>query len=196
VGIVVFCRPPDPAQSDPGQPHPGRSAGPRAPAVGLILGIVTVSVAALGGCANGSEARSDGGLAPATSGTPGPAYDLTAAERSWPCGALQSAIGDSVGRMRTFQASAKADDAAVAPTLARSVTRLFGPPGAERTGSVQLARERARADAYNGALKARGCAPVDVDALLRAAPTAGERAALPPPLDPTDLDRIQLPADF
>jgi hypothetical protein len=127
------------------------------------------TVALLGGCAAGLDGGTPSNTVVTGSNPPSsaPSYVLTAAERSWPCGALQGAMVDDVGRVRALQTTVANEKAAVSPTVAIGLARAFGQPEAETPAARDLATARARTSAYNSALESKGCGKLDVDRLLR-----------------------------
>jgi hypothetical protein len=138
----------------------------RLPNVLAILALVAVS-----GCSNGLE-MPDLGL--------DNRYVLSAEERSWHCGSLTNAIEARSTRIVTLQLTAKAESDAAAPTLSRLFARLSSAsPGSDSPSARQAVEERRIADAYNEALRAKGCPAIDVDRKI--ATLTASASPLPPP---------------
>ena len=97
-------------------------------------------------------------------------YVVSPSEQGWHCGGLENAIDARATRIAELQLKAKIETDAAAPTFSRMFTRLFDGPGADSPSFKQIATERAAADAYNDALRAKGCQRVDIDARIAAAP--------------------------
>ena len=97
-------------------------------------------------------------------------YAVSPSEQGWHCGGLENAIDARATRIAELQLKAKIETDAAAPTFSRMFTRLFDGPGADSPSFKQIATERAAADAYNDALRAKGCQRVDIDARIAAAP--------------------------
>jgi hypothetical protein len=97
-------------------------------------------------------------------------YAVSAAEQNWHCGGLENAIDARVTRIAELQLRAKVESDAAAPTISRMYTRLMDGPGADSPSFKQIAGERAAADAYNDALRAKGCRSIDIDERIAAAP--------------------------
>jgi hypothetical protein len=122
----------------------------------------------LAGCATGS--RPDLFDQPA-------AYTLTPTEKNWHCEALQNAVQARTTKIATLLQQAKAESDATAPTISKFFARTFGEPGADLSSINQIKPERAAADAYNAALKVKGCATVDIDSKLPALTLPGIMAS-------------------
>jgi hypothetical protein len=107
-------------------------------------------------------------------------YELSAEERGWHCGGLTNAIEARSTRIVTLQLMAKAESDAAAPTLSRLFARLASAsPGSDSPSARQAVEERRIADAYNQALRAKGCPVIDIDRKLATLTAAA--GPLPPP---------------
>ncbi len=95
-------------------------------------------------------------------------YTLSSAEKNWHCDSLDNALQARVTKIAALMQQAKVESEAVAPTLSKMLARTFGGPGTDLTTLQQIKPERAAADAYNDALKSKGCKSVDIDAKLPA----------------------------
>ena len=98
--------------------------------------------------------------------------------------------------MQTLARAAEVERTAAAPTLARTLSRVFGPEGSDSKALAELRTETDRMDAFNDLLVEKGCAKLDTAALLKqpATATATAAAAGPPTLvvptaDLTGLDK-------
>lgn len=96
-------------------------------------------------------------------------YMLPAHEKNWHCAGLEDALQTRVTAIAALNEQARKDADSGAPTVSALFARMAGKPGDESPALAQIKTERAAADAYNDALKAKGCALVDIDARIAAA---------------------------
>jgi hypothetical protein len=118
--------------------------------------------------------------------TPG---DQLGAKSSWQlprelesanCYKLAKALQDDLEKMRAAKARAKSEEAVPAMTLARTLARAMGPPGAGNSAFEEYTSLRLDADAINRRLEAKGCGTVDIDKQLdppKSAATSSRSAA-------------------
>ena len=108
-----------------------------------------------------------------------PGYTLTAAEQKWPCANLTNSLNVHVNKIVSLTSQAKAEAAAVPPTLSLALSRMMNSE-TEGPALAQARTERVAADAYNDALRAKRCPTVDIDTKV----TAALKVAPPPPSKP------------
>ena len=101
-------------------------------------------------------------------------YILSSAEANWQCSGLETALQARVTRIIALTQQVKAEEVQVAPTVSRFFSRMAGEPDSPAVAEIKS--ERAAADAYNEALRKKGCAAVDIDAKI-----AGTAPVTPPP---------------
>ncbi len=123
-------------------------------------------------------------------------YVLTEAEKSWNCATLEVALKAQAPRLVALESKVKAEREAAAPTVVRTFSRMFGPPGSDSQSLDDLKRERAIFDAYNEALRGKGCTPVSLDGvkLPPPAPVVANGHSAPGPATvgaTTDLGELQ-----
>lgn len=116
------------------------------------------------------------------------AYTLSPAEQNWPCPNITNALDVHVTKIIALQAQGKAELEAAPRTMLSALSRLAG---AENPMARQIEPERAAADAYNAALRGKGCPTVDIDARLAAA-SAHPAAAT---IASADAKPLELPAE-
>ena len=94
---------------------------------------------------------------------PARTYRLTEDEQKLDCPRLASAVQTQFEQIKTLQRKARKEEAAPADNIARWIARASGAPGAGIAALEEVAYVRAKADAFNAALKAKKCTPVDID---------------------------------
>jgi hypothetical protein len=82
------------------------------------------------------------------------------------CDKLSKMLQAALEKMRAAKARAKSEEAAPPTTLARTLARAMGPPGAGNAALEEYASSRGDADAINQRLEAKGCGTVDIEKLL------------------------------
>jgi hypothetical protein len=99
-------------------------------------------------------------------------YEMSATERQMDCKRLTGSI--QIGITRLKDAIGREEPSAVSSTAQKMKTSVFG--GSASSGDRQgvYARERAKLDAYNRELGAKGCPMIDIDAEL-ARPAEGPK---------------------
>lgn len=142
---------------------------------------VTLALAlALAGCAAQTvtgDAASIGGLAPAAAAAPSvPPYKLTDAEMKLDCGKL---TGQMKVKIAVLRGDASRPSATVASrTIQQVVTPVYGGTRRGADPAAEMARDRAKLDAFNARLSEKKCKPLDIDAELRGeAPPPAAKAA-------------------
>jgi hypothetical protein len=124
--------------------------------------ISAVAAGLLGGCATGQDVTT-GSLLPSSG------YLLSASEKNWHCAGLENALQARVTAIAALNVQARKNADSGAPTVSALFARMFGKPGDDNPALAQIRTERTAADAYNDALKAKGCAAVDIDAKIATA---------------------------
>lgn len=127
-----------------------------------VAGTGLVAASLLGACAMGPEVMTGSLLEPK-------GYVLSTVEKSWHCDSLENAIQARVTTIAGLTQKAKSNAEAPAPTIAATFARLTGKPGGGDPTASQIQAERSAIDAYNAALKAKGCATVDVEVKITTA---------------------------
>ena len=117
----------------------------------------------------GSPERSKFGK-PLDSGDMGPEgrYEMSAAEKAMDCKRLTGSIQITIARLRDpLIGQAPSAVSSAAQTLS---SPLYGSSGKGGDRQAVVTRERAKLDAYNAELAAKGCKTVDIDAELARPP--------------------------
>ncbi len=83
------------------------------------------------------------------------------------------------GRIRSLESAAAAEQKAAAPTLVRTLSRLFGPEGSDNKSLAELKTANARLDAFNDLLAEKGCPKLDTAALITTPEATTVAAAKP-----------------
>ena len=93
---------------------------------------------------------------------------MSGAEKQMDCKRLTGSIQIGITRLR--DAIGREEPSAVSSTAQKMATSVFG--GSAKSGDRQgvYARERAKLDAYNNELGAKGCPMLDIDAELARPP--------------------------
>jgi hypothetical protein len=86
-----------------------------------------------------------------------------ARKQNWSCQRIERAIGDLMEQMRLAKARAEEEEEQLAPTLARMLARLSGPPGAGNAALAEFKELRSDADQLNDLLREKGCPSVTID---------------------------------
>ncbi|MEQ1698438.1 MAG: hypothetical protein ABL901_21640 [Hyphomicrobiaceae bacterium] len=94
---------------------------------------------------------------------------LSASEKNWHCAGLENALQARVTAIAALRQQARSNADQGAPTVSALFARMFGKPGDDNPALAQIKTERAAADAYNDALKAKGCGLVDIEARIATA---------------------------
>jgi hypothetical protein len=112
---------------------------------------------------------------PLESGEVGPEghYEMSAAEKAMDCKRLTGSIEITISRLR--DPFVRQEPSAASSAAQKLSTPLYG--GANKGGDRQaiLARERAKLEAYNAELAAKGCKTVDIEAELARPPEPPKR---------------------
>ena len=95
-------------------------------------------------------------------------YEMSAAEKAMDCKRLTGSIEITISRLR--DPLVRQEPSAVSSAAQKLTTPLYG--GSNKGGDRQaiFARERAKLEAYNAELAAKGCKTVDIEAELARPP--------------------------
>ena len=129
------------------------------------LALGAVLCAGLAGCATTGDAPTL--FAPWGSDS---SNELSKSEQGWNCENIENAIFAHATKIAALNKTAEAETKAASPTITGFFKRMTEGPGADSPAAAQIKSERAAADNYNKALRAKGCLPVDIDAKIAAAP--------------------------
>ncbi len=130
---------------------------------------VALSAACVLGCSD--PQMSIGSVASATlphHANPASATAAVARRQNWNCRRIEREIADLVAPMRTAMSRAEEEEARMPQTLARTVARLSGPPGAGNAAFADFTELRNDADRLNDLLKEKKCAGYVIDVGLPA----------------------------
>jgi hypothetical protein len=95
-------------------------------------------------------------------------YEMSAAEKAMDCKRLTGSI--QIGITRLKDPLGRQEPSAVSATAQKVASPLFGSSAKTADRQAVYARERAKLDAYNGELGAKGCKTVDIEAELARPP--------------------------
>src|SRR5882724_11723813 len=95
-------------------------------------------------------------------------YEMSGAEKGMDCKRLTGSIQIGITRLR--DAIGREEPSAVSSTAQKMTTSVFGGSAKSADRQGVYARERAKLDAYNSELAARGCPMIDIDAELARPP--------------------------
>jgi hypothetical protein len=98
----------------------------------------------------------------------GDRYEMSSAERAMDCKRLTGSMQITISRLR--DAGVREEPSTVASAAQSWATPLFGGSGKSADRQAVYARERAKLDAYNAELVAKGCKSLDIDAELARPP--------------------------
>jgi hypothetical protein len=135
---------------------------------------------ALAGCATETvtgDGPSAAALAPAAAAAPAvPPYKLTDAELKLDCGKLTGQMKVKIAVLRGDAGRPSAS--AASRTIQQVVTPVYGGTQRGADPAAEMARDRAKLDAFNARLVEKKCKPLDIDAELRGeTPPPAARAA-------------------
>jgi hypothetical protein len=101
-------------------------------------------------------------------------YEMSGAEKAMDCKRLTGSMQITISRLR--DAGVREEPSAVASTAQTWAGPLFGGSGKGADRQAVYARERAKLEAYNAELAAKGCRTLDIEAeLTRPADPPGKR---------------------
>lgn len=106
-------------------------------------------------------------------------YVLTSVEQGWHCDSLTNAVNARVTKIAALNQQAKTESETTAPTVSQMFTRMFGAAGTDNSALQKIKPERSAAEAYNGALRAKGCPMVEIDAKVPVVPTLATASKKP-----------------
>lgn len=125
---------------------------------------VILSASCLLGCTEARVQPADAISGPSPSGVSFSGPTATAAyKQNWNCQRIERAIANLVEPMQLAKARAKMEEQKIAPTLARMLARLAGPPGAGNAALAEYQHLRSDADQLNELLREKGCASFTID---------------------------------
>ena len=136
-----------------------------------------VAAALLSGCATGEDVTT-GSLLDAKG------YTLSSTEQNWHCDSLENAIHARTTAIAALSQKSKSNAEAPAPTLSVAFARMTGTASDADPALSQIRFERSAVDAYNAALKAKGCPTVNIDAKIATA------AGNPPPAPLPVIEKV------
>lgn len=99
-------------------------------------------------------------------------YEMSGAEKQMDCKRLTGSIQIGISRLRDTMG--REEPSTVSSTAQNLKTSMFGGSAKSADRQAVYARERAKLDAYNSELGARGCPMLDIDAAL-ARPAEGPK---------------------
>jgi hypothetical protein len=85
-----------------------------------------------------------------------------ARKQNWNCRRIERAIANLAEAMLAAKARAELEEEQLAPTLARTLARVSGPPGAGNAALVEFQELRSDADQLNDLLSEKGCATFSI----------------------------------
>lgn len=91
-------------------------------------------------------------------------YALSNAEKAMNCRRITGSMQITIARLK--DSYGRADPSALASAMQKTVVPVLGGSTVGADRKAELARERAKLDAYNEKLVAQGCKPLDIDAEL------------------------------
>jgi hypothetical protein len=100
-------------------------------------------------------------------------YEMSAAERAMDCKRLTGSIQITITRLR--DPLIRQQPSAMSSAAQTLSSPLYGSSGKGGDRQAVYARERAKLDAYNAELAAKGCKPVDIEAELARPPEAPKK---------------------
>ena len=100
-------------------------------------------------------------------------YEMSAAEKAMDCKRLTGSIQIGITRLR--DPLGRQEPSAVSATAQKMASPLFGSSAKTADRQAVYARERAKLDAYNGELGAKGCRTIDIEAELARPPEGPKR---------------------
>jgi hypothetical protein len=95
-------------------------------------------------------------------------YEMSATEKAMDCKRLTGSIQIGITRLR--DPLGRQEPSVVSSTAQKLATPLYGGSGKGGDRGAVYARERAKLDAYNNELAAKGCPMIDIDAELARPP--------------------------
>jgi hypothetical protein len=95
-------------------------------------------------------------------------YEMSSSERAMDCKRLTGSMQITISRLK--DAYGREEPSAAASTAQTWAGPLFGSGGKGADRQALYARERAKLDAYNEELAAKGCKTLDIEAELARAP--------------------------
>ena len=104
---------------------------------------------------------------------PGGSYEMSAAEKAMDCKRLTGSMQITVSRLKG--ASGRTEPSAVASTAQKMTAPVLGGSTVGADPQDSYARERAKLEAYNRELAAKGCKTLDIEAELARPSEAGKR---------------------
>lgn len=95
-------------------------------------------------------------------------YEMSASEKAMDCKRLTGSMQIVMARLR--DPYVRMEPSAVAAGAQKTVAPVYGGSALTADRQAVYARERAKLEAYNAELAAKGCATLDIDAELARAP--------------------------
>jgi hypothetical protein len=114
------------------------------------------------------EKKSTFGQALESGDVQGGRYEMSASEKSMDCKRLKGSMQITISRLK--DPSGREEPSAIASTAQQWTSPLYGGSGRGADRQALYARERAKLDAYNEELAAKGCKTLDVETELARAP--------------------------
>ena len=99
-------------------------------------------------------------------------YEMSAAEKAMDCKRLTGSMQISITRLR--DPLGRQEPSTVSATAQKLSTPLYGSSAKTADRQAVYARERAKLDAYNDELDAKGCKTIDIEAELARPPEGPE----------------------
>jgi hypothetical protein len=100
-------------------------------------------------------------------------YEMSATEKEMDCKRLTGSIQITISRLR--DPLGRKEPSAMSATAQKMATPLYGSSARTADRQGVYARERAKIEAYNAELAAKGCRTVDIEAELARAPEGPKR---------------------
>ena len=97
-------------------------------------------------------------------------YEMSATEKSMDCKRMTGSMQITIRRLK--DPAGREDPSALSAAAEKAATPFYGSSGKTSDRAALYARERAKLDAYNAELAAKGCKTVDIEAELARAPEA------------------------
>jgi hypothetical protein len=95
-------------------------------------------------------------------------YEMSAAEKAMDCKRLTGSMQITIRRLK--DPVGREEPSALASSAEKMATPLYGGSGKTTDRKAVYARERAKVDAYNDELAAKGCKTIDIEAELARPP--------------------------
>jgi hypothetical protein len=89
-------------------------------------------------------------------------YEMSQTEKSLDCKRMTGSMHITIARLKDAQA--RGEQSGLASSAHKNIAPLFGGSTAGADRQAELARERAKLEAYNRELAAKGCKTVDLEA--------------------------------